>query len=188
MAGDGAFAAVGAAPGVRNPIAAAAALLAHGRRGLMPLGRIPPLFLAGEGAHRWAADHGLAAAADAGDSDYNVCAASRLRWQDHCRRLHGYCRAAGHGLEGPPAADLPGHRRGCAAGAGTREETGGGGGGGGGGGSGGGGDRDADRSDTSDSECDRDHDTVRLHARTHARTRARERTNERTSECALAPT
>ena len=68
MSGDGAFGAVGAAPGVRNPVAVAAALLAHGRRGLMPLGRIPPLFLAGDGARRWAADHGLAAG-EAGDGE-----------------------------------------------------------------------------------------------------------------------
>ena len=115
MAGDGAFAAVGAAPGVRNPIAVASALLSHGRRGLMPLGRIPPLFLAGDGARRWAADHGLATADDADDADYNVCAVARRRWQDHCRRLHDYCRAAGHGLEGPPAE------------AGPRAEIGGGG-------------------------------------------------------------
>ena len=101
MSGDGAFGAVGAAPGVRNPVAVAAALLAHGRRGLMPLGRIPPLFLAGDGARRWAADHGLAAG-EAGDGEYNVCAAARRRWQDHCGRLHRYCNAAGHGVEGPP--------------------------------------------------------------------------------------
>ena len=125
MAGDGAFGAVGAAPGIRNPVDAAAALLAHARRGLMPLGRIPPLFLAGDGARRWAAGRGLAAAADSDDADYNVGAAARRRWEDHRRRLDSYCRSAGHGPDGPEHAAAAG---GGAAAEAEDESDGGGGG------------------------------------------------------------
>lgn len=54
-----AFGAVGAAPAIKNPIAAATALLYRGRHGLQDLGRVPPLVLAGEGARRWCEREGL---------------------------------------------------------------------------------------------------------------------------------
>ena len=40
---DMAYGAVGAAPGIKNPIAAATALLYKGKEGLTALGRVPPL-------------------------------------------------------------------------------------------------------------------------------------------------
>ncbi|XP_057980068.1 putative threonine aspartase isoform X2 [Malania oleifera] len=55
MDGDsGAFGAVGAVRGVRNPIQIAAALAKEQMMGSSLLGRIPPIFLVGEGAHTWA--------------------------------------------------------------------------------------------------------------------------------------
>ncbi|KAJ8441537.1 hypothetical protein Cgig2_026338 [Carnegiea gigantea] len=60
MDGDsGAFAAVGAVPDVRNAIQIAASLLEEQKMGSSLLGRIPPTFLVGEGAHRWAISKGI---------------------------------------------------------------------------------------------------------------------------------
>ena len=86
---DMAFGAVGAAPGIKNPIAAAAALLYKGRQGLMPLGRVPPLMLVGEGARRWCEQEGLQVAAE-GHSEMLVSKEARARWQDHATRLQKY--------------------------------------------------------------------------------------------------
>ncbi|XP_056686231.1 putative threonine aspartase [Spinacia oleracea] len=63
MDGDsGAFAAVGAVPGVRNPIQAAACLIKEQKMGPSLLGRMPPTFLVGEGAHKWAKSKGISCA------------------------------------------------------------------------------------------------------------------------------
>ncbi|KAK9144951.1 hypothetical protein Sjap_004854 [Stephania japonica] len=51
---SGVFGAVGAVPGVRNPIQIAATLAKEQMTGPSLLGRIPPFFLVGEGAHEWA--------------------------------------------------------------------------------------------------------------------------------------
>ncbi|CAJ1950069.1 unnamed protein product [Sphenostylis stenocarpa] len=50
----GAFGAVGAVPGVRNAIQIAALLAKEQMMGSPLLGRIPPIFLVGEGARKWA--------------------------------------------------------------------------------------------------------------------------------------
>jgi len=56
---DMAFGAVAAASAIKNPIAAAAALLYKGREGLQDLGRVPPLVLVGEGARSWCEKEGI---------------------------------------------------------------------------------------------------------------------------------
>ncbi|KAJ8900628.1 hypothetical protein K2173_025405 [Erythroxylum novogranatense] len=60
MDGDsGAFGAVGAVPGVRSAIQIAAMLAKEQMIGSLLLGRIPPMFLAGEGAREWARSKGV---------------------------------------------------------------------------------------------------------------------------------
>ncbi|KAK3029199.1 hypothetical protein RJ639_039279 [Escallonia herrerae] len=60
MDGDsGVFGAVGAVPGVCNAIQIAALLAKEQKLGSSLLGRIPPMFLAGEGARRWAKSKGI---------------------------------------------------------------------------------------------------------------------------------
>ncbi|KAL4586059.1 hypothetical protein LXL04_010690 [Taraxacum kok-saghyz] len=56
---SGTFGAVGAVPGVRNPIKIAALLVKEQMLGSSLLGRLPPMFLAGEGAHAWANSKGI---------------------------------------------------------------------------------------------------------------------------------
>ncbi|KAI7729379.1 hypothetical protein M8C21_018640 [Ambrosia artemisiifolia] len=56
---SGAFGAVGAVPGVKNAIKIAALLVKEQMSGSSLLGRIPPMFLAGEGARAWAKSKGI---------------------------------------------------------------------------------------------------------------------------------
>ena len=53
------FGAVGAVPGIKNPILVAKLMVDEQRKGLLPLGRVPPGFLVGEGAREWAVRHGV---------------------------------------------------------------------------------------------------------------------------------
>ncbi|NWH34058.1 TASP1 aspartase, partial [Chloropsis hardwickii] len=55
------FGAVGALSGIKNPVSVANRLLCEGQKGKLSAGRIPPCFLVGEGAYRWAIDHGIPA-------------------------------------------------------------------------------------------------------------------------------
>ncbi|KAA3475290.1 Peptidase T2, asparaginase 2 [Gossypium australe] len=57
---SGAFGAVGAVPGVPNAIQIAALLVKEQTKGSSLLGRIPPMFLVGEGARLWAKSNGIA--------------------------------------------------------------------------------------------------------------------------------
>ncbi|CAL5382898.1 unnamed protein product [Camellia sinensis] len=60
MDGDsGAFGAIGAVPGVRNGIQIATLLAKEQMLGSTLLGRIPPIFLVGEGARMWAKSKGI---------------------------------------------------------------------------------------------------------------------------------
>ncbi|RWR97262.1 putative threonine aspartase isoform X1 [Cinnamomum micranthum f. kanehirae] len=56
---SGAFGAVGAVPGVRNAICIASSLAKDHMMRPSLLGRISPLFLAGEGARKWATSRGI---------------------------------------------------------------------------------------------------------------------------------
>ncbi|KAL4621862.1 hypothetical protein ACB092_06G259100 [Castanea dentata] len=57
---SGAFGAVGAVPGIQNAIQIAALLAKEQMTGSPLLGRIPPIFLVGEGARTWAKSKGIA--------------------------------------------------------------------------------------------------------------------------------
>eukprot|EP00960_Hanusia_phi_P052757 761643-Hanusia_phi.AAC.1 len=50
---------VGAAPGIKNPIVAAVEIMKDASSGLKELGRVPPIFLVGEGARAWCERKGL---------------------------------------------------------------------------------------------------------------------------------
>ncbi|KAI8338475.1 threonine aspartase 1-like protein [Chlamydoabsidia padenii] len=50
--------AVGAVPGVKNPIDVCRRMIQENNQGLLSLGRIPPIFLCGLGAKEWARKHG----------------------------------------------------------------------------------------------------------------------------------
>ena len=64
------FGAVGAMPGIKNPILVAKLLVREQQKGLLPLGRVPPGLLVGEGARNWAVRHGVpSVAADSLISD-----------------------------------------------------------------------------------------------------------------------
>ncbi|KAK9806269.1 hypothetical protein WJX72_007956 [[Myrmecia] bisecta] len=67
MHGDGRFGAVGAVPGVRNPIVVASSIAEESQQAL-PLGRVRPIFLAGDKARQWARQRGLEAAPSAEDA------------------------------------------------------------------------------------------------------------------------
>ncbi|KAI8372931.1 nucleophile aminohydrolase [Radiomyces spectabilis] len=54
----GTFGAVGAVSGIKNPITAANKLVEKNKEGVMSLGRIPPVLLAGQGAMDWAKENG----------------------------------------------------------------------------------------------------------------------------------
>ncbi|KAL1921539.1 uncharacterized protein VTP21DRAFT_11255 [Calcarisporiella thermophila] len=58
MDGSGYFGALGAVSGVRNPISGSRAILERSRRGLLPLGRVPPIFLAGEAGKEYVGELG----------------------------------------------------------------------------------------------------------------------------------
>ncbi|KAL7325534.1 hypothetical protein PS15p_207997 [Mucor circinelloides] len=56
---NGTFGAVGAASGLKNPIETPLQMITEAERGLLSLGRIPPMFLAGKGAKDWAKTRGI---------------------------------------------------------------------------------------------------------------------------------
>eukprot|EP00887_Chlorella_sp_A99_P001075 scaffold14.g1075.t1 len=108
MAGDGAFGAVGAAPGVANPIAAAARLAAEGRQPLSH-GRVRPMMLAGDRAREWALSRNLQAAASAEEAAAtHVTPAAQRRWEQYRSILgggRGKSRSSGAAERVPAAAD-----------------------------------------------------------------------------------
>ncbi|KAK4509652.1 ubiquitin-specific protease ubp2 [Mucor velutinosus] len=55
----GTFGAIGAASGLRNPIETPYQMITETEKGLLSLGRIPPMFLAGKGAADWAKARGI---------------------------------------------------------------------------------------------------------------------------------
>ncbi|XP_052192861.1 putative threonine aspartase isoform X5 [Diospyros lotus] len=83
MDGDsGAFGAVGAVPGVINGIQIAALLAKEQMLGLSLLGRIPPMFLVGEGARSWAKSKGLSLPASIKEADeWLVTERAKRQWE-----------------------------------------------------------------------------------------------------------
>ncbi|XP_074263293.1 putative threonine aspartase [Silene latifolia] len=89
MDGDsGAFAAVGAVPGVRNPIKIAATLIKEQKTGSSLLGRIPPSFLVGEGARKWAKTKGICSESTIEDAEeWLVTQRTKAQWQKYTAML-----------------------------------------------------------------------------------------------------
>ncbi|KAK4849313.1 hypothetical protein QYF36_023458 [Acer negundo] len=83
MDGDsGVFGAVGAVPGVRNAIQIAAVLAKEQKNGSSLLGRIPPMFLVGEGARVWAKSKGIALPATITEADeWLVTERAKAQWK-----------------------------------------------------------------------------------------------------------
>ncbi|KAH7372539.1 hypothetical protein KP509_17G008600 [Ceratopteris richardii] len=87
-----AYGAVGAASGLQNPIEVAAALAKQSLRGSLSFGRIPPIFLAGDGAQAWASAHGLRTARQQikpGEDTWLVTDRTYRQWQKYKEMLEG---------------------------------------------------------------------------------------------------
>ncbi|XP_021903752.1 putative threonine aspartase [Carica papaya] len=79
---SGAFGAVGAVPGVPNAIQIAAVLVKEQMMGSSLLGRIPPMFLVGEGARVWAKAKGIALLETRIEADkWLVTDRARMQWK-----------------------------------------------------------------------------------------------------------
>ncbi len=81
------FGAVGAMPGIRNPVEVARLLVREQTKGLLPLGRVPPIFMVGEGARDWAVRHGMATVKD--DSELISEKANKL-FRHYKKKLDSY--------------------------------------------------------------------------------------------------
>uniref|UniRef100_A0A7N0T405 Threonine aspartase n=1 Tax=Kalanchoe fedtschenkoi TaxID=63787 RepID=A0A7N0T405_KALFE len=79
---SGAFGAVGALSGVRNPILVAALLAEDQRKTSTLLGRLPPMFLVGEGARRWAISRGIFVPENVTEADeWLVTERAEMQWK-----------------------------------------------------------------------------------------------------------
>ncbi|XP_042056922.1 putative threonine aspartase [Salvia splendens] len=89
MDGDsGAFGAVGATPGVRNPIQIAVLLTKEQISGSSLLGRISPMFLVGEGAHMWLKSKGMVSDRSIVEADeWLVTERARTQWKRYREML-----------------------------------------------------------------------------------------------------
>ncbi|KAL1724032.1 nucleophile aminohydrolase [Schizophyllum commune] len=83
-AGASEFGSVAAAPGIKNPISAARAVLQNARR-VDVLGRVPPMTLCGHGARGFARAHGVEVVPD----DQLVSARARADWEYWSAQLRG---------------------------------------------------------------------------------------------------
>ncbi|KAL3151544.1 hypothetical protein ABBQ38_012540 [Trebouxia sp. C0009 RCD-2024] len=83
MLGDKTFAAVGAAPGLGSAIEAAS-LLARESQQPLPLGRVRPIFLAGQQAWVWAKTRGLTTASSLDDlNQWHVSGRAQKQWKKY---------------------------------------------------------------------------------------------------------
>ncbi|XP_010523030.1 PREDICTED: putative threonine aspartase isoform X2 [Tarenaya hassleriana] len=79
---SGVFGGIGAVPGVRNAIKIAALLVKEQMMGSLLLGRIPPMFLVGEGARLWAMSKGVASSDTVSEADqWLLTERARTQWQ-----------------------------------------------------------------------------------------------------------
>ncbi|XP_057817633.2 putative threonine aspartase isoform X2 [Cryptomeria japonica] len=77
----GAFGAVGGIPGVQNPIQVAALLAKNSITRCSLLGRIPPMFLVGDGAREWANSKGIPSTSSVEDADrWLVTERAKQQW------------------------------------------------------------------------------------------------------------
>ncbi|XWS32214.1 hypothetical protein CRYUN_Cryun23aG0141100 [Craigia yunnanensis] len=87
---SGVFGAVGAVPGVPNAIQIAALLVKEQMKGSSLLGRIPPMFLVGEGARIWAKSKGIALPETMIEADqWLVTPKAKAQWKHYKAMLLG---------------------------------------------------------------------------------------------------
>ncbi|GMP43261.1 hypothetical protein CsSME_00012694 [Camellia sinensis var. sinensis] len=106
MDGDsGAFGAVGAVPaGVRNGIQIAALLAKEQMLGSTLLGRIPPIFLVGEGARMWAKSKGIPLPASIPEADeWLVTERAKRQWEKYKSMLDD-AKAVKAEIDGEPSS------------------------------------------------------------------------------------
>ena len=104
-AGAPRWAAVAAAPGLRNPCTTPLTMLKRGRdpNASLSLGRAHPLFLCGEGARTWSRSQGLPTCEELELRDYNVTAQARDLWE-RCVRTEQQRRREGASGDAAAAA------------------------------------------------------------------------------------
>ncbi|XP_076950283.1 putative threonine aspartase [Bidens hawaiensis] len=99
---SGSFGAVGAVPGVKNAIKIAALLVKEQMLGSSLLGRIPPMFLAGEGARAWAKSKGIDYLGTIEDADkWLVTKKAKEQWKNYKAMLDD---AKSRTLSGEPSS------------------------------------------------------------------------------------
>ncbi|XVE73895.1 hypothetical protein DITRI_Ditri11bG0155400 [Diplodiscus trichospermus] len=87
---SGAFGAVGAVPGIPNAIQIAALLVKEQMKGSSLLGRIPPMFLVGEGARIWAKSKGIVLPETVMETDqWLVTPKAKAQWKHYKAMLLG---------------------------------------------------------------------------------------------------
>ncbi|XP_073142623.1 putative threonine aspartase isoform X1 [Henckelia pumila] len=85
---SGAFGAVGAVPGVRNPIQIAVSLVKEQMMGSSLLGRISPMFLVGEGCLAWAKSKGVVADETIAEvNEWLVTGKTKTQWKRYKEML-----------------------------------------------------------------------------------------------------
>ncbi|KAL2613956.1 hypothetical protein R1flu_025648 [Riccia fluitans] len=91
----GAFGAVGAAPGISNAIEVAAALAKQSQGGLLPLGRIPPVFLVGDGVRDWALKQNIPVVEDSAEARRRLISErAEKQWKYYTKIIESYNSAA----------------------------------------------------------------------------------------------
>lgn len=86
------FGAVGAMPGIKNPILVAKLLVQEQQKGLLPLGRVPPGFLVGEGARDWAVRHGV----ESVNSESLISDKARKLYRHYKKKLDAFRQTIGN--------------------------------------------------------------------------------------------
>ncbi|KAI8883364.1 threonine aspartase 1-like protein [Backusella circina FSU 941] len=83
---DQQFGAVGAVSGIKNPIKVCERMVLESSKGLLSLGRIPPMFLTGQGGKQWAISHKI----ETVDNDAMIEASAYKQYMTHMGMLLDY--------------------------------------------------------------------------------------------------
>merc|ERR1719150_1670271 len=86
------FGSVGAVSGVKNPILVAQRLVEEQGKGLLPLGRVPPGFLVGEGAREWAVRHNVPTI----KTEHLISEKAAKLYRHHKKKLDAYKMSVGN--------------------------------------------------------------------------------------------
>ncbi|XP_051146430.1 putative threonine aspartase isoform X2 [Andrographis paniculata] len=105
---SGAFGAVGAIPGVRNAIQVAILIAKEQMFGSSLLGRISPMFLAGEGALRWAKSKGIISDDSIAEAnEWLVIERTKNQWKRYKAMLDDAKSMINEDPAGPQSCDIP---------------------------------------------------------------------------------